>query len=219
MLIKKPRRFQTALSTSPAPPPPPRDVGFKATHPLGESKSVTAESTTWKKRDGVGGSFERRRWTSWRKTGPPLPARYRSAFTLRWLSTYLDINKLIKKKRPRSDNPRPPDPSAPSVCHPWQDSGRELPTRDQKRCPVSVRPRGTKPTIVLQIAPTGNPDNALRLVPIVVVFSPCEREAGFFSLFFFVKCPGVHGVITALRCVRLCSRSLYPFLRHDSRPK
>lgn len=80
---------------------------------------------------------------------------------------------------------------------------------------------GTEPTIVLQIAPTVNPDNAFRLVPIVVVFSPCEREAGFFSLFFFVKCPGVHGVIAALRCVRPCSRSRYRyrFLRHDARPK
>lgn len=48
------------------------------------------------------------------------------------------------------------------------------------------RPRpseGTEPTIVLQIAPTGNSDNAFRLGPIVAVFSPCEQEAGFiFSL-------------------------------------
>lgn len=51
------------------------------------------------------------------------------------------------------------------------------------------RPRpseGTEPTIVLQIAPTGNSDNAFRLGPIVAVFSPCEQEAGFiFSLLLF----------------------------------
>lgn len=52
---------------------------------------------------------------------------------------------------------------------------------------VRVGGGGGEATIVLLIVPTGDPDNSLRLGPIVALFPACKEEAAFSSVFFFVK--------------------------------
>lgn len=194
-----------------------RCFGFKATPPLGESKSVPAESKAPKERRE---RCERRV----RATASDAKSELRgnmSAFfgcPMKFYHSGGDSSSFGQQTRRRTEQKEEKNakrwplvaltcPLAAPVTPDGTRGGNY-----QVEIRVMSRPRpseGTKSPIVLQIAPTGNSDNASRLGPIVAVISPCEQEAGFvFSWLLFYdqkkkKTCGGHGVIFALRWVRL----------------
>ena len=162
MLIKKPRRFQAALSIFPAPPSSttrhPFQGGPSARRKLWGRKASdrSAEGAQRQRRSLARITTTDARCPNWRTPSgelQPFGVCTVAVTSAIWTATTSPTWSIIRGRRAPTLAPLPCGLAA-SVT-PDGTRERELPGPDHKRCPHSVCPRGTRPAIVHRLLQLG----------------------------------------------------------------